>query len=69
MQQRLASQAKHPRMLLVVGIVMIAIGAWGLATGHFAQHPITLATAIPLGIYLMAVAIAGLCEQRSASGD
>ena len=52
-------------MLLVVSVVMIASGPVGLATTHGAQR-IVAAFGIPLGIYLMACAIAGLRERRSA---
>ena len=70
MQRWLASQAKYPKVLVVVAAVMIALGIWGLASSkHFADHPVTTVTAIPLGIYLMACAIAGLREQRSAARD
>ena len=66
MQRWLASQAKHPKLLIVVAVVMIATGPLGLATVHGAQR-VTAAAAIPLGIYLLVVAIAGLREERSGS--
>jgi hypothetical protein len=68
-QRWLVSQAKHPKSLVAAAVVMIAYGIWGLASQHFAEHPVTMVTTILLGIYLMAVAITGLRERRSVSGE
>ena len=69
MQRWLAKQATRPKLLVVVAVTLIAYGIWGLAADDAFRHSLAEATALPLGIYLMACAIAGLREQRSASGD
>jgi hypothetical protein len=63
LQRWLAGQSRYPRVLIVIGPIVIVAAIGTLATGNWLG-----AFGIFLGVFFTAVGIAGLLERRSDTG-